>query len=63
MDPANWTNGAPAAGYTVILSVAPPNGPEVATNDAIVGQSITLSNGASFYATGTSSFDANDNVY
>ena len=56
-DPANWTNGAPTAGDTVLIAVAPPNGPEIATNTAITGQTITLSNGGQFFTAGTSSFD------
>ena len=58
-DGANWVGGvAPTTGDTVLISVAPPNGPITATNLAITGEAITLSDGGQFYTTGTSSFDA-----
>ena len=56
------TNGvagtAPMPGDTVVLNVAPANGPITATNLAISGETIQLSNNAQFFTAGTTSFDA-----
>ncbi len=54
------TNGvagtAPTAGDTVLLNTSPPNGPIVATNLAVNGETIQLSNNGKFYAAGNTSF-------
>ncbi len=54
------TNGvagtAPTAGDTVLLNVAPPQGPITATNLAINGEAIQLSNNGQFFTAGTTSF-------
>ncbi len=58
-DGANYVGGvAPTTGDTVIIAVAPPNGPITATNLAITGETINLVNGGQFFAVGVSSFDA-----